>query len=86
MIQKKLRNNFYAETLNEEILGLFLVYRTMGAISTRKTNGRSTEGVPKKSDLNTLLFPTSKIFFNHQCETFVENEIEAKYTEISVID
>ena len=49
MIQKKLLNDFYAETLNEEILGgLFLEYGAMGAIFTKKTNGRSTEGVPKK--------------------------------------
>ena len=49
----------------------------MGAISTRKTNGRSPEGVP---------LPNIKHLFKPQVQNVVENEIEAKYIEISVID
>ena len=87
MIQKKLLNDFNSETLNEEILGLFLEYRAMGAISTGKTSGRSTDGVPKKkkwSEHATL--PNIKDFFEPRVRNFVENEIEAKYTKISAID
>ena len=88
MCQKKLLNDFYAETLNEEILGLFLEYRAMGATSTRKTNGRSTEGVPKKKEKwsEHATLPNIKDFFELRVRNFVESEIEAKYTEISVID
>ena len=46
-----LLNDIYAEPLNEEILGSFLEleYTATGAISTRKTNGRSTEKKKEKT-------------------------------------
>ena len=50
---KLLLNNIYAEPQNEEILGPFLEleYTATGAISTRKMNGRSTEGMRKKKEI-----------------------------------
>ena len=84
-----MRNDFYAGPLSEEILGSILEYTAMGAISTRKTNRRSTERVAKtknKKWSNYATLPNIKDFFKPRVRNVVQNEIEAKYTEINVIN
>ena len=74
MVQKELLNDFYAEPLNEEILGSFLEYTAaMGAISTRKRMEDLLRewSQRQEKDPNTLIFPklTLKIFLNHNYGT-----------------
>lgn len=86
---KLLLNDFYVEPQNEEILGSFLEYTGTVAISTRKTNGRSTEGMPKtkkKKQSEHAALPLIKDFFKPRMRNVVENENEVRDTEIIVID
>lgn len=83
---KLLLHEFYTEPQHEEILGSFLEYTATGAISTRKTNGRSTDGVPKTKKKQSEHVSLPKDFFKPRVRNVVENENQAKDTEIIVID